>query len=102
MHGTMNLKSTIHSRLGAIGLVWTFERTFVVPEVCILQRGNRGSVKLVNGHDKSFFLESKGKLSVLRRRGIMSENKTHTISISTIVKKSYYKISSYMEVRGKK
>jgi len=54
-------RSEIYRRMkfhyGAIGLslVWTYERTFVGPEVCRWRRGNGVGAKLVKGHAKKLF-----------------------------------------------
>jgi hypothetical protein len=51
----------------------------------------------LKSRQKAFFWSASASLwtggpSVLRSRGTMSKNKTQTISVSALVKKSYYKI----------
>jgi len=46
-----------------LSLVWSYERTFVGPQVCGWRRGNGGGAKLVRGHaEKLFLLEGIRKL----------------------------------------
>jgi hypothetical protein len=81
-----------------LSFVWTYERTFVGPQVCRWWRDNGGCAKLVKGHTKKLNFsrghpQACGQVDQVccEAGGTVSENKTQTISVSTLVK-SYYRI----------